>query len=220
MDSTFLLASQNTPFSVTLLVLIIISSIEIIGTIFGMGLSHLCEMVFPSVDMPDHLPDLGSNHSFFGSIYSWLRVGNVPIIILLIAFLACFAVCGFILQYILFSSIGWLMPASLASLVTFIISIPMMRYLAYGISKVMPKDETNVVSEASFVGKVAEIVLGEANKNDPTQAKLIDDFGTDHYILIEPDNDNVTFKKGDKIIVVRFENKKYYGIKNTYKSLV
>jgi len=213
----FLLEPQNLPFSIALAVLLIISIIEILGTLFGMGLSHLFEMVIPSIDITS---GLDAKEALFGRIFSWLRIGKIPVIIVIMLFLICFSLCGFVVQYLLVSLFGYMLSGFIAGIIVLVISIPVVRFIAGGINKIIPEDDSEAVSEDSFVGKIATITLTTTDKNKPAQAVLKDNFGKMHYIMVEPDTDKESFKSNDTVIVVRREEYKFYAIKNTHESLV
>lgn len=66
----------------------------------------------------------------------------------------------------------------------------------------MSMDETDAVSEKTFIGRVAKITLGKAEINSPAQAKLKDEHGQNHYIMVEPDIQGDVFETGRLIILV------------------
>ncbi|MCF6235480.1 MAG: YqiJ family protein [Gammaproteobacteria bacterium] len=66
----------------------------------------------------------------------------------------------------------------------------------------MSIDETDAVSEETFIGRVAKITLGKAEISSPAQAKLKDEHGQIHYIMVEPDMQNEIFETGRLVILV------------------
>jgi hypothetical protein len=84
---------------------------------------------------------------------------------------------------------------------------------------VIPKDETEVVSENSFIGRVAVITLGEALRGKPAEAKLTDQFGQDHYLMVEPDQEIETFPQGTEVLIVRRQGAVFTGITNPHPGL-
>ncbi len=99
------------------------------------------------------------------------------------------------------------------------VSLPLVRMLTGVIARIMPKDETEAVSEKSFIGRVAVITLGKAAKGKPAQAKLKDKFGTTHYIMVAPDLEDETFRQGDPVLIVRQAGAGYTGIANSVAAL-
>lgn len=216
----FITAVENTPFSVALLVLVIIALLEGVGMMFGAGISNILEGLFPDADWVVDVdgPDMDSP-GVFGRVLSWLQVGKVPIIILLIVFLAGFGISGLILQKILFTSFGFMLPGYLAAIPAFFVTMPIVRVLGSALGKVMPKDETSAVSSDTFVGRVATITIGTAKRNSPAEAKLKDSHGQHHYVMIEPDNDDEQFSQGTDVLLVRQEGAKFYAIANTHQAM-
>jgi hypothetical protein len=83
----------------------------------------------------------------------------------------------------------------------------------------MPKEETDAVSEETFVGKVATIIRGTAKRGFPAEAKLKDLSGQTHYILVEPDAEGDEFTQGAEVIVVQKTGAVCRVIANEHPSL-
>jgi hypothetical protein len=66
----------------------------------------------------------------------------------------------------------------------------------------MPKDESSAVSSAEFVGKLAVITCGTASAGKPAEARLYDNFGQAHYVMLEPDQADQSFTTGTEVLVV------------------
>lgn len=80
--------------------------------------------------------------------------------------------------------------------------MPIVRFSAALIAKIIPKDETTAIQIDDLIGRTAQIVLGEAKPNSPAQAKVKDQFGQIHYILVEPEFDLV-FHQGQDVILTQ-----------------
>ena len=94
-------------------------------------------------------------------------------------------------------------------------ALPTTRYLGLSIAKVMPKEETDAVSRSSFVGAIATIIRGEAERGKPAEAKLRDVNGTTHYILVEPDQPGVKFAQGNEVLLVKKSGSIFQAVINT-----
>lgn len=212
----FITLSQNIPFAVSLMILCMIALLEGVGLIFGAGLSNILEGLLPEGDWVVDIdgPDIES-HGIFGKLLSWLRVGKVPVIVLLIVFLAGFGISGLVLQSLLNNTLGFVLPAYIAVLPAIFLTLPVVRIFSGMLAKILPKDETDVVSSDSFVGKVAIITLGKASQNSPAQAKFNDQHGQTHYVMVEPDDAQATFAQGEAVILVKQAGAKFYAIKST-----
>lgn len=217
MDS-FWTAPANLPFLIALGLFFGLSLLQ--GISFLMGLS-LDQSVDQWVDAPDADVDVdmdldldgvdsaasSSSSSLVWGALDWLNAGRIPLLFLVLLFLGSFGLAGYLLQLLVFKSFGFLGGAWLMVLLALPVSIPVSRYSSIFLGKILPKDETSAVSRDSFIGKSAVIVLGVARPGSPAQAKLKDDFGQTHYIMVEPDSDEREFSAGDTVVVVRFARK-------------
>ncbi len=230
-----LLAPQLAPFTVALVILLFIALMEGVGLLFGIAFSAIVDSLLPDFDLPDadldigdvdadlsvnvHGPDMDAaatpTAGAFTRILGWLCVGRVPVLILLIAFLTVFCISGFMVQNFVKGLTGLFLPATLAVIPALFVAIPGTRYLGLGLSKIMPKEETEAVSSDGFIGKVAVVTLGIAQRGLPAQAKLKDHFGQTHYIFVEPDIDHETFEAGVETLVVRKVGSTFRVIANT-----
>lgn len=211
----FMTAPENMPFAIALLVLLIIAGLEGVGSLFGVGLSNILDSLFPNTDIALDVegPDLEAPNSF-SHVLSWLRVGQVPILVLLIVFLVSFGLSGLILQKFLWATFGFMLPAVIAWVPAFFVSLPAIRIFGTTLNKIIPKDETSAVSKNTFIGRIATITLGTAQKGNAAQGKLKDQFGQYHYIMIEPDNEDESFTQGSEVLLVRQDGSKFYAIVN------
>lgn len=216
----FILESRNMPFTVSLTIMFMIAVLEGAATMIGMGLSNMVETFIPDVDLDADLdsPD-GTSPGVLTKTFGWLRIGQVPFLIILVAFLTIFGLTGLILQSVILELTGVLLPGLAASGAALAVSLPMVRMLTGIIARIMPKDETEAVSEKSFIGRVAVITLGRATKGKPAQAKLKDKFGTTHYIMVEPDLEDESFQQGDPVLIVRQAGAGFAGIRNSVSAL-
>lgn len=208
----FLLEAANTPFSIALAIMLLIAAIEGVGTLLGFALSGLLDNLMPELDIDVETPEL-NDHGAFGEFLTWLRLREVPVIVVLIAFLTSYSVTGYIIQYLLNSSVGFMLPALIAGPVALFVCLPGVRLFAGILGKIMPKDETEAVGTASFIGRTAVITLGTSSRGEPAQGRLKDKFGKSHYVMIEPDLDDHQFNQGEEILLVRQDGATFFAIK-------
>ena len=218
-----------TPFSVALLIMAGLAALELLGLLVGTGFSSLFDSISPDVDLeidldldadldgPD-MPELDGAGPI-AHFLSWLSVGKVPILVLLVAFLTSFGLIGLIGQHIIQSTLGFYLHGALAAVGALFLALPATRHLGLAIARIMPKEETDAVSRNTFVGKVATIIRGEAKFGAPAEAKLKDNLGKVHYVLIEPDNKEDRFTQGDEVILVEQAGAVYRAIANTNAAL-
>ncbi len=210
----FFLSPSNTPFVIALAVMLAFTVIEIISASLGMGLSEMVDSLIPEFDADidiDIDADVDADIDIAGAggpgdslikLLAWFRVGEVPVIMLFIVFLTGFGLSGLTVQFVLTTLTGTTLPTAIAVIPAILCAVPVVRVCGGLLGKYMPKDETYAVSENSFPGMIATITLGTAEAGKPAQAKLRDQHGQTHYILVEPDESEERFSQGDKAIIV------------------
>lgn len=224
----FIFLNQNFPFTVALTIMLFIALLEGVSTCLGAGVSHFIDSVIPDIDVDADIdidvdidadidadgPDLFHSGVLTRTL-GWLRIGKVPFLIILIIFLTSFGLTGLFIQSILLNALGFMLPGLIASVITLIVVLPVVRFLTGIIARIIPKDETSAVSEKSFIGRVAVITLGKAVQGNPAQAKLKDEFGTTHYFMVEPDLPDTEFNQGESILIVKQTRSGFKAIRNS-----
>ena len=110
---------------------------------------------------------------------AWINKGKVPFIFIVLLFLSLFSILGLTTQYFTNSLINQYVVALVVAFVSIIIT----RYLSVIVAKFIPEDETTIVSENSFVGKVGTIVIGAGTKDKDVQFKVFDTYNRPHYFM-------------------------------------
>ena len=121
--------------------------------------------------------------------------------LLLIVFLTAFGLIGLTLQSFVMSIIGFHLPAWMAVVPAAIASLPVVRICGGALAALIPNDETDAVSSDTFIGRIAVITLGTASAGSPAEAKLTDEHGHIHYIMVEPDEPLRTFEQGSSVLL-------------------
>lgn len=219
----FFLSSGNSPFTISLAIMLFIALLEFISVSLGMGISEMVDSVLPEFDADidadiDVTEPSGGTDSLV-KLLSWFRIGEVPVIMLFIIFLTGFGLSGLIVQFTAVQVLGKTIPTLLAVIPAIACALPTVRVCGGVLGKYMPKDETYVVSEKSFLGQVATITMGTALADRPVQAKLRDQHGQTHYILVVPDNPEESFEQGSKVIIVSQNGSLFRVIANTSSAL-
>lgn len=215
----FTLASENLPFSVALMVMFGIAMLEGVGMLLGLAISSLLETMLPDVDLDIDGPDIDSSTTL-SHFLGWLRIGRVPLLILLIIFLTAFGLSGLFIQQTSIALTGYFLPSIIAVVPAIIISVPCVRLFGGLFERFLPQDETEAVSESSFIGRVAVITIGKAEQGSPAEARLKDQYRQNHYVMIEPDVNGEVLESGTKVLLVSQEGSIFKAIKNTNESLV
>lgn len=217
---SFLFASQNLPFTIALMIMLIIALMEGTTLFLGAGVTHVLDSLVPAIDMEGlDTPDV-SNQTGMTKFLGWLRIGKVPVLITLIIFLTTFGIIGLILQRIVADIFGAPLPGFLAVVPVFFLTLPVLRVSHGVVARLIPKDETYAVSEETFIGRVAIITNGTATATRGAEARLQDEFGRDHYVMVKPDNENETFPRGTSVLLVSRNGVFFHAIHNPNPNLV
>jgi len=211
---------------VAIMVMFGIALLEGVATLLGAGLSGFLDSLLPDVDVD---VDLDTDTSIDGSevpaiapltrLLGWLRIGKVPVLVLLVVFLTGFGLIGLGMQSAMSSLTGFMLPAWIASVIVFFLALPVVRVFGGALGAVMPKDETDAVTEDSLIGRIAVITLGRAVRGGPAQAKVKDQHGLTHYVMVEPDTDGVTFNAAQSVLLIAKDGSVFKAIENTNPAL-
>lgn len=210
----FIMSPGNMPFTIALIIMLIIGFLEGAMTILGAGISNFLDNLLPEsleaglgADMEVDLGIEGDGMdavapSAMSQFLGWLCVGKVPLLILLVAFLTMFGLLGLSMQKIMLEMTGFTLPTWIAWLPALAISLPPTRWLGLGLSKIVPSDETSSVSQDSFVGRIAVVTLGVARKGQPAQGRLKDQHGKTHYVMLEPLKEGEELPSGREVLLM------------------
>ncbi len=236
MIETFL-APESLPFAVALTIMLVLGFIEGMGMVIGLGVSDMIDSLLPDIDADADLDvDVDADLDFdapsldhgadgveighvqeigpFTRMLSWLRVGRVPILVLVVIFLLAFGLAGLVLQTLLHATLGFRLPALIAVVPALLVAIPTLRVLGGLAEKVIPRDESSAVSHDAFVGRVAIITIGTAREGSPAEGRLRDRYQQAHYVMIEPDDPATPLEQGSEVLIVRREGSRFRAIPN------
>ncbi len=135
----------------------------------------------------------------------WLGVGRVPLLVLIVAFLASFGVIGLIGQHIFDALVGDPLNPLIAVPAAFVAALPVTGVVARGLAKILPQDETTAYPVEGLTGLVGTITVGEARVGSPARASVRDPHGQRHNVLVEPIDPALGFREGQEVILVRHE---------------
>ncbi|VTR48045.1 Inner membrane protein yqiK [Serratia fonticola] len=121
----------------------------------------------------DSHPDITLGENVFAHGLSWLHIGRLPLLVIIVLFLGGFSLSGLILQWLA----GGELPVWLAVIVAFIVAVFSVRWCGRGIARYLPRDESSAVSTDSFVGRMAIMTSATATAGSPAEARLTDEHG-------------------------------------------
>ena len=92
---SLMLASENMVFSIALVLMLMIAVLEGVAALFGAGMSSALESLLPESELNPHT-EVGQIEAdtALSRFLGWLRIGEVPILMLLVIFLLCFSLLG------------------------------------------------------------------------------------------------------------------------------
>jgi hypothetical protein len=212
----FLASAEFRPFTVAALVMIGVLAIELVSMLFGASASSLLGTLLGLHGIHaeaglHHGPDAsaaaehggierGSGGAFAGAL-GWLNAGRVPLMVLLMAAIASFAVAGMLLQILAMHLVGPLPPA-LAALVAVVAAVPGTRWVGRLAARLLPRDETYALADADLIGRVGIVTLGPVEDGAAARAKVQDRYGNWHFPRIAPGAAGLSIPQGASVLIV------------------
>jgi len=188
----FLLRPEMLPFSVALLIMLMIGAAEAVG--IGAGAVHL------------------DAHADGGDPLGWLGVGEVPLLVVLVVLLALFGLIGLAGQQLASALLGAPVTPWIAAPVALAAALPLTGRCARTLAKILPHDETTAVSLDSLIGKRATVVVGTARRGCPARARVKDVFGQVHYVMIEPSDERQVIASGETALLVERQGELFVAL--------
>ena len=213
-------APENQIFGIALALMLLLGVLEVLSMLLG-GASEWLDNLLPDslADSAHAEVELDAADGVMVRFLSWLYVGRVPVLMLLVVFLAVYGLAGYAFQTAFAAVFGAYLNGTSAAVAVWFLSLPLVRATAGGLYKILPKDETSAVSQDTLIGRVGVIVLGEARSGSPAQVRVKDGFGQTHYVMAEPDGGQ-TLQQGDAVLLVSLHGHVFKAIANPSGSLV
>jgi hypothetical protein len=167
--------------------------IEIIGIFVGMGLLGALDSAF-DIDFD----------SDTGGLLTLLGLGKVPLIVWVALQLGIFVLLGYFFSSLAASLLG-VSSIWLAVAVGFV-SVWLSSLACTVLSKVVPRVESDVVSNKSFSGSVAVVVTGDASYTKFAMAVVRDIHNKPHNIKVKAFDEGVELLQGSNVVLVEMQN--------------
>ncbi|BAU89295.1 hypothetical protein MPPM_0690 [Methylorubrum populi] len=135
------------------------------------------------------------------ALMSWINLGRVPFLILLILALALFALAGFVVQGVAAALVAPL-PVLLAVPVAAAATLPALRVSTRGIARLIPRDESYVVTADDLVGATADVTLGPLDDGLPGQVRAFDRHGNTHFLRARAAPGAPAMETGTRVLLV------------------
>ncbi|MCX8475034.1 MAG: YqiJ family protein [Sphingomonas sp.] len=191
---SFLAASENVAFVTAIVLMLLIGLVQLVG------LGHFAG------------GDVHADIHADADLLSWLGVGRLPLLMLLVVFLAIFGVAGLILQQAVSDWAGAPLDAWIAVPAVAVASLPITGFAARGLARILPRDHTTAVPLEVLIGTTAQVVTGRATLGSPARARAEDHHGQAHYVMVEPDRSGQVFEEGERVLLVRREGDLFRAI--------
>jgi len=191
-----MLAPENLPFAVALVLMLMIGAVEAVG--LGVGAA--------GIDAD------GDVHGDAGDLLGWLGVGRIPLLMVIVVLLALFGLIGITLQQLAEALLGRPLSPWIAGPAAFVAALPLTGLCARGLARILPGDETSAISLDDLVGRRATIIVGTARTGCPARASVRDRHGLTHYVMVEPTDDRQSVGEGGSVLLVRREGDIFIGL--------
>ncbi len=191
-----LLTPGYAPFTIAFVVMVGIGLIEAIGLGFG----HI-----------DLHGDAGIDAD--SGVLDWMGLGGeLPILIWLTSLLGCFALVGLIIQQIATATFGGPIRGGLAAGGALVAGGALNTLAANGLARIMPRFETSAISTDDLLRRHGTILEGTARRGSPARAKVVDQYGQAHFVMVEPHDDGDAISKGESALLVRREGVLFFAL--------
>lgn len=198
-----LTTADYAPFAIAFVVMLGIGLIEAVG--LGLG----------SLDLDTDL-EVHAGHG----LLDWLGLGHgLPILVWLTSLLGCFTVSGFAIQQIATGAFGAPLHWAIASPAALVIGGIANLFAAAGLARVFPSYESTVIDADELLRQRGTILEGAAARGRPARAKVVDQFGQAHYVMVEPHHETDIIAQGETALLVRKEGPIFFVLPDAGTSL-
>lgn len=192
---SLILSPDYAVFAIALAIMLGIGTIEAVGLGFG----HL--------DLDN---DIGTDVNAPG-VLDWLGLKTgLPVLIWLTTLLGCFTLTGFAIQQIATALTGAPLHWALASGIALLIGGIANSFASTGLARIMPEYESTVIDTEDLLMRRATVVEGASRRGHPARAKVVDQHGQAHYVMVEPHHDADVVGQGESAALVRRQGPTFF----------
>lgn len=186
------------PFSIAMVVLLSLVLIQILGALAGTTLAEWTD--------GDFLHDAAQ------SPLSWLNLGRIPLLILLILLLGLFAASGMAMQAIAEPVMG-LIPPLPAATIAGIFSLFATRRASKAIARIFPRDESYALADEDLVGRTGTVSVGPLEEHAIGRIRVSDAHGNRHFPRARPARAGDVIEVGADVLIVDMAGREYRVIR-------
>lgn len=209
----FLAGPATKPFAIAEAILIGMTVLELAALVIGTSLSAKIDAIL-HLDHADGSPEGAhdglhvAEQSWFSTAWDFINKGRVPLLVLLMILFGVFGATGHVIQGIAHSTIGHL-PVGLACLLAGIATVPLTRKITRLVGRLVPRDETYVVSNDDLIGSVVTVTLGPVTDSEIGRVKLLDRHGNAHFPWVRASTAGVRIEEGSRALIVSHDNNEF-----------
>jgi hypothetical protein len=190
-------------FAASFVVMIGIGLVEAVG----LGIGHL--------DLDGDLAEPGG-----WAFLEWLGLkSGLPVLIWLTSLLACFTFVGLALQQSAELFLGAPLHWAIAVATALPVGLVANAFCSGIIARYVPELESTVVDREALLRRRATVLEGTARRGFPARAKVIDQHGQAHYVMVEPHDDGGSVKQGETGLLVRQDGPLFFVLPDDYRPL-
>jgi hypothetical protein len=130
----------------------------------------------------------------------------------LTSLLACFTLAGTAIQQSATALTGAPLWWGLASGGALVAGALLNTLAANGLARVMPGYETSAITTDDLLRYRGTILEGTARRGAPARAKVVDEHGQAHFIMVEPHDDADLIRSGETALLVRREGSLFFAL--------
>lgn len=172
----------------------------------GIGLIEAVGLGIGSLNADAHLDSDGGWPTL-----EWLGLkSGLPLLVWLTSFLASFTLVGLAVQQSAELLIGEPLHWAIASATALPIGLSINAFISGIIARIIPGYESTVIESAALLQRRATVLEGTARRGSPARAKVIDQHGQAHYVMVEPHNDADSVAQGEIALLVRKEGPVFF----------
>lgn len=198
---------HNIPFLAALVLMVMLAVSQLLG--LGDVLGGDADLDF---DADANAGDAAAGElGFLGGLLSLLGLGRVPFLIWLALLLFAFALIGISLQQLSADLLGDVLHPALAAVLAGLFALPVTGAVSRPLGAILPRDHTSAVPQSSLVGRMALIQIGTARAGSPARARVLDQYGQTHLVMVEPHDASAELSADEEVLLVRRDGNTFYA---------
>lgn len=211
MIQEFFTSSQNAAFVWALIILTVLSLVIVAGALLG------------AINLPEADGDLEVNWESDGvaaGLLEYFGVAAMPLSIFVLVATCSFFVTGYGIQMVALNTKGSFLPGWIAIIPALLITLTVCRFTGKMFAKSQLKLHTTAVASSSFLFRLVTIQAGTARHGLAAEAKLVDEHGQTHYLLVEPKNPDESFPQGSEVVLVEQVGPKFLAVSGKVEDIL